>query len=104
MKQDQVNAFCHRQQEDGRMVDAIWMAAPDLRELVLEVTGDGTGTVPVFPDGASEGRVVAGILVTEYLNPASGSVMPLGLMPEGGEPMASVRIGEGARTFLVPVG
>jgi hypothetical protein len=104
LKQEQVNAFCRRQQEEGRAVDALWMPAPDLRELALEVIGDGTWTADALPDGAPEGSVAAGILVTEYLNPASGAVMPLGLMPEGGEPMASVRIGEGARTFLVQVG
>jgi len=102
MKQDQISAFCHRQWDEGRRVDALWMPGPDLRELAAEVAGDGTGIT--FPGGAPEGSFAGGLLVTEFLNPASGAVIPLGLMPEGGEPMASVRVAEGANTFLVPVG
>lgn len=103
MKQEQVNAFCRRQHEEGRTVAAIWMPGPELRELSAEAIGDGPAAV--FPDGVvpAAGSAV-GFVVSEYLNPASGAVMPLGLMPEGGKPMASVRVGEGANTFLVPVG
>lgn len=102
MKQEQVSAFCRRQQEEGRIAEALWMPAPDLRELAADAIGDGTGIT--LPDGTPMKSFAGGLLVAEFLNPATGAVMPLGLMPEGGEPMASVRTGEDGRTFLVPVG